>query len=186
MARARAEPDALVIGIDASAAAMAETSRRAAKAPDRGGTPNALFVVAAAERLPSELHGIADELTILFPWGSLLRGALAIDGAAAADGIACLLSPAGHLTIIVSLTDRDNAGADLPRLEHPDAAATLAGRWAHHGLDVQEFRPATAAEIRATGSSWARRLAAGRDRPAWWLELRPQLSPERSTTLDAD
>ena len=41
--------------------------------------PNALFVVAAAERVPAELHGLADELTILFPWGSLLRGALALD-----------------------------------------------------------------------------------------------------------
>ncbi len=78
MARARAEPAAFVIGIDASAAAMAEASRRAARPAARGGVANALFVVAAAERPPIELLGIADEVTINFPWGSLLRGALAM------------------------------------------------------------------------------------------------------------
>ena len=84
MARARAEPAAFVIGIDANAAAMAEASRRAARPAARGGVSNALFVVAAAERPPMELLAIADELTINFPWGSLLRGALGIDDAAAA------------------------------------------------------------------------------------------------------
>ena len=48
--RARAQPDALVVGIDASAAGMADASRRAARSVPRGGVPNALFVVAAAEQ----------------------------------------------------------------------------------------------------------------------------------------
>ena len=62
---------------------MAKSSRRAARPVSHGGVPNALFVVAAAERPPTELLSIADELTINFPWGSLLRGALAFDDAAA-------------------------------------------------------------------------------------------------------
>jgi 16S rRNA (adenine(1408)-N(1))-methyltransferase len=49
LAAAAARPDALVIGVDASAAAMAESSRRAAR---RGALPNALFAVAAAEHPP--------------------------------------------------------------------------------------------------------------------------------------
>jgi len=42
-------PDTLVIGLDASGAAMADASRRAVR---RDRLPNALFVVAAAEHPP--------------------------------------------------------------------------------------------------------------------------------------
>jgi len=150
---------------------MAESSRRAAKAPDRGGLPNAVFVVAAAERPPAELIAIADTLTITFPWGSLLRGALALDDEAA-GGIAALLAPRGRLVVIASVTDRD-AGGDLTRLDAPEAVIELATRWEPLGLCVDEFRQATPAEVRATGSTWARRLGIGRcDRHAWRAVLR--------------
>lgn len=169
--RARAEPDALVIGVDANAAAMAQASRRAARPAPRGGLPNALFVVAAAERLPAELLGIADELTILFPWGSLLRGTLAMDGTAA-SGIATLLQPGACLTAFVSVTARD--GLALASLDEPGAIHALANRWACHGLRLEAVGPASAAEVMATGSTWARRLRAGAQvgRPAWRLTLR--------------
>ena len=49
LAAAAARPDTLVIGVDASAAGLAESSRRAAR---RGTLPNALFAVAAAEHPP--------------------------------------------------------------------------------------------------------------------------------------
>jgi 16S rRNA (adenine(1408)-N(1))-methyltransferase len=164
--RARLEPGALVIGIDANAAAMAEASRRAARSTARGGLPNALFVVAAAERPPAELLGVAEELTMLFPWGSLLRGALAVDDEAAA-GIASLLRPGASAAAFVSMAPRD--GLSLASLDEPGAAEALAGRWACHGLRLESLRPATAAEVRATGSTWARRLKAGEPagRPAW-------------------
>jgi 16S rRNA (adenine(1408)-N(1))-methyltransferase len=67
LAAAAAQPDRLVIGIDANAAAMVPASRRAAAKPERGGLPNALFVVAAAEALPVELTGVANLLTAYFP-----------------------------------------------------------------------------------------------------------------------
>jgi 16S rRNA (adenine(1408)-N(1))-methyltransferase len=49
LAAAAARPDTLVIGVDANAAGMAESSRRAAR---RGVLPNAPFAVAAAEHPP--------------------------------------------------------------------------------------------------------------------------------------
>ena len=151
---------------------MAEASRRAG----RRGPANSLFVVAAAERIPPELHGVADELTILFPWGSLLRGVLALDDAAAStDGIASLLAPGGTATSILSIEDRD--GLDLPSLDTPDACQALRDRWSKHGLVVSDLRPATPQEIAATGSTWAKRLGAGRDRAVWRLELRKTAEP---------
>jgi Methyltransferase domain len=79
LAAAAARPDRLAVGVDASAAAMAEASWRAARRSERGGLPNAVFVVAAAEALPPELDGVADLVTIQFPWGSLLKGLLDAD-----------------------------------------------------------------------------------------------------------
>lgn len=49
LAAAAAQPDVLVVGVDASAAAMADASRRAAR---RSALPNALFAVMAAEHPP--------------------------------------------------------------------------------------------------------------------------------------
>jgi 16S rRNA (adenine(1408)-N(1))-methyltransferase len=146
---------------------MAESSRRAARRVARGGLPNAVFVVASAEQPPAELIGRADELTLVFPWGSLLRGALGVDEAAA-RGIAALVRPGGLVTALVSVTDRDGAG--LPRLD-ASAETALAERWSPFGLRLGSFRPACSGEIAATRSSWARRLSAGRDRPVWRIEL---------------
>lgn len=147
---------------------MAESSRRAARPVAKGGLPNALFVVASAELVPEELVGLADDLTILFPWGSLLRGTLGLDEAAA-RGIAALVRPGGTVRAFVSVTDRD--GPDLPRLDDEATAARLAERWTRHGLRVASFCLATAAEIAATHSTWARRLSAGTARPAWRIVL---------------
>jgi 16S rRNA (adenine(1408)-N(1))-methyltransferase len=169
LAMARREPGALVIGIDASAAGLAESSLRAARAPRKGGLPNALFVVAAAERPPAELMGIAAEVTVLFPWGSLLRGALAMDDACdAAAGIAALVAPGGVVRIVLSVDARDHLA--LPGLDVA-TREPLAVRWARHGLPLTAFEPVGAAEVSGLGSSWARRIAAGRDRAAWRIEL---------------
>jgi 16S rRNA (adenine(1408)-N(1))-methyltransferase len=151
---------------------MAESSRRA----DRGGLANALFVVAAAERIPPALRGAADELTTQFPWGSLLRGALALDDAgAAAAGIAALLKPQATATALLSIEARDGLG--LPRLDDPRACEALRERWLRHGLDVYDLRPATADELARTRSTWARRLGAGRDRATWRVALRRRAGP---------
>ena len=174
LARARTEPATLAIGIDANAASMIESSRRAAKPERKGGRPNALFVVAAAEAPPPELACLADEVTITLPWGSLLDGVLGHDDRVAA-GVASLVAPGGLVRSIASTTACD--GRDLPTLD--DALAVAIGdAWAAHGLTLEGFRPATGAELAATHSTWARRLglgASGTAMPArqpWIIELR--------------
>jgi hypothetical protein len=153
---------------------MVDASRRAAQSTSKGGLPNALFVVAAAEQIPNELRGVAGTMTLAFPWGSLLRGALALNDAAA-QGIAALLSPGATATATFSIEDRD--GLDLPSLHDGADRQALADRWARLGLDVCMLRPATREELVAMPSTWARRLAAGRDRAAWRLELEALPSP---------
>ena len=159
-----------MIGIDSAASSLAESSLHAARPERKGGLPNALFVVAAAERPPEELRAIAAETTVVLPWGSLLRGALALDDACdAAAGIAGLVAPGGVVRALLSIEPRDRLS--VPDLE-PGARDALAARWARHGLRLAAFARATTADIEEAGSSWARRLAAGRDRAVWRLELR--------------
>jgi 16S rRNA (adenine(1408)-N(1))-methyltransferase len=165
LARAAAEPSALVIGVDAVAAAMADISRRA----DRRRRANALFFVAGAEILAaSPLAGRADLVTVLFPWGSLLRGTVGLDEAAL-RGVASVLAPGGRLEVLASVVPSD-AIADLSCL---DAGAEPAIRraWSAAGLQLTAIGPASAIDIAASRSAWARRLRAGGERrPVWRLE----------------
>lgn len=167
LAAAAAHLDALVIGVDADAAAMVEASRRAGRPAGRGGLPNALFAVAAAEALPAELDGLIDSLTVQFPWGSLLRGVLRPESAILA-GLARVTRPGATVTLLVSVTGRDSAG-----IEPLDAGAIerLACPYAEHGLRLVEGRPATAADLARSHSTWGKRLRAGGERPAWLIRF---------------
>ena len=155
---AESEPRTLVIGIDADAASMAETSRRAARPPAKGGRPNLLFVVAAAETPPPELLGLADEVRILFPWGSLLRGVLGADERVA-RGIAGLARPGGRVSAIVSVTSRD--GLDGIASLDPAGLAGIADAARRSGLRLTAARRLDAEDVRATRSTWGRRLLSG-------------------------
>jgi 16S rRNA (adenine(1408)-N(1))-methyltransferase len=164
LARAIAEPGSLVIGVDAAAAAMAESSRRA----DRRGPRNALFFAAGAEALASTpLACAADLVTVTLPWGSLLRGVLGLDGAAL-RGVVATLKPGGSLEALASVVPSDG----IDGLDCLDAASApaIAEAWQAVGLRLEAMRPAIRADVEAAGSSWARRL--GPERPAWRLDGR--------------
>jgi 16S rRNA (adenine(1408)-N(1))-methyltransferase len=173
LARAAAEPMALVIGVDAAAAAMTDASRRAA----RRGPTNALFFAAGAEELPATpFAGQADLVTIRFPWGSLLRGVLGLDPAVLA-GVAALPCSDATVEVLASVVPDDH----VVGLERLDATIepSIRAAWQAAGLELRSMRPATAAEIETSGSSWARRLrtarrtsghpAAEKVRPVWRL-----------------
>jgi 16S rRNA (adenine(1408)-N(1))-methyltransferase len=148
---------------------MAEASRRAARRPERGGLPNALFVVAAAEALPRELDGLADQVTVHFPWGSLVRGLVAADPAVV-GGLVRAMRPGATLSMLLSATARDRAAGIEPSQEATLAA--MVDAYDRHGLAVTAVRPATPADVAASRSTWGRRLGAGARRPAWLLEAK--------------
>lgn len=168
-ATAAAHPNQLVIGIDANAASMAKASRRAARSAKRGGLANALFVVSAAEALPAELDGVADALTVHFPWGSLLRGLLTAN-ASILGGITRITRPGAPVALLLSLTERDNV-AEVGVIDERTFAA-LAPAYAAHGLTLLDARPATREEIARSHSTWAKRLGAGANRVAWGVTFR--------------
>jgi 16S rRNA (adenine(1408)-N(1))-methyltransferase len=174
LATAAAEPSTLVIGVDAAAASMAESSRRAARAgrATRGAPSNVLFVVAAAEAIPSELVGIAERVRVQLPWGSLLRGCLGLDNRVAA-GIASLVAPGGELKLLLAPIERDGLAA-VPT-DPGEVIRAVAAAFAAFGLVLAEGRPATAEELGASHSTWAKRLlsaGSAASRPVTLVRLR--------------
>ena len=156
--RARRDPGALVIGVDAEASAMAEASRSAAASTRKGGQPNALFLVESAERLPGPLAGRADLVTVILPWGSLLRGVLDAD-AQIVSGLKEMLRPGGELCLMLS--DIDAAQVDR-----------LVVAYRPVGFEKLACDPANEADVAALSSGWARRLGIPGSRPAWMIRLR--------------
>ena len=79
------------------------------------------------------LHGLAQALTVNFPWASLLRGVLGHDEAVLA-GVASLLAPGAEGSILLSVVPRDG----VPAVPPPD---TLAAAYARRGLSLVERAP---------------------------------------------
>lgn len=154
-------PRHFVIGVDACRENLYATAR---KSP-----PNALFVIANAQFLPEELRRLAIHLSINFPWGSLLEGLLAGDSGLM-DGLATIARPGAKIAI------RLNAGA-LSEAGWPAEQGVERVRETlnNNGFVVREPMVLDASELRAIPTTWAKRLAFGRDPRAWYL---PGLKPE--------
>ena len=152
---AQASPERFVIGLDACRENLRSASRSAPS--------NALFVIANALDLPRELGGLASHITINFPWGSLL-GALVNAEPALFDGLRMLALP-GTLVEI-----RLNAGALVEAglsLEQGGIAVRQTLRT--YGFNAGPLVSLDAAALHACPTTWAKRLAFGRDPRALYL-----------------
>jgi 16S rRNA (adenine(1408)-N(1))-methyltransferase len=146
---ARAFPRHFVIGVDACRENLREHSRTK--------LPNALFIIASAQELPNELNGILSHITINFPWGSLLESLLVGDLT-----LMCRLE-----SISSSFTQLDvrlNGGALAEQgwtLE--TGAEQIYANLTHAGWRVKTPVLMNANALRDFPSTWAKRLAFGRD-----------------------
>jgi hypothetical protein len=147
---ARTSPTWFAVGVDACRENLRKASR---KAP-----PNALYVIANALALPKEeLGGMASKVTINFPWGSLLTALL--DGEPMLlEGLTAISRPGAALEV------RLNAGALV------EAGYTLESGSAHTrqmlhegGFDFGDPLRLDGRELRQYPTTWAKRLAYGRD-----------------------
>lgn len=152
---ALAHPGTFTIGVDSCREHLRDASRRA--------PANTLYLIASAEALPRELAGLADHITINFPWGSLLGGLLTGDPAllASLETLAC---PGALLEM------RLNGGALAGQgwsLE--DGAAMVRQNLLPAGFTLRPPVTLDAVALRACPTTWAHRLTFGRDPRAIYL-----------------
>jgi 16S rRNA (adenine(1408)-N(1))-methyltransferase len=167
---ASADPQQLVIGLDALAENMGERAATAARKPAKGGRANLVFVHAAIETIPAELAHVADEVHVLLPWGGLLEGiVLARDDVI--GGLAALCRPGARVTVTLNgeiWLDSTPARYEQLPLPTPEyVAEVVAPGFARAGVELGAARYSTAAEATQLPTTWARRLAHGRDHPCF-------------------
>jgi 16S rRNA (adenine(1408)-N(1))-methyltransferase len=172
---ARREQRTLVIAADPVRENLREASARAAKKRDRGGAPNALFVAAGIEQMPDELAGVADEIYITLPWGSLMRG-IALGEAAVVQAIARLGKPGAAVRVVLNTRIFDDPvpieARDLPEVTPAYVRETLAPAFARAGLTLVETREMNADEVSALGTTWSKRLSHARPPRSVLIEAR--------------
>ena len=163
--RARERPGTLCIGLDPVAGAMRESAFRAGRKPQRGGVNNAVYIVASVEALPRPLAGVADEISINYPWGSLLAG-LVRPEPAVLSAIAGLGKPGAMIGLLINYSIFGDS-AYLERLGLPDLPLErmdreLAPAYRRAGIELLGYDVMSADGPH--GTSWGRRLVRGAGR----------------------
>lgn len=121
------------------------------RAASRHAGSNALFGRLALADAPGELAGIADRLTVLFPWGSLLDAVSGRDPAGLAN-LRGMCRPGAAVHLLFELA---SGPGDVPRL------------LAEAGLDLRA-RSVAIEEARLLPTTWAKKLGySGRPRAFW-------------------
>jgi len=158
---ARLNPTKFYIGIDPNTRPLKKISEKIHRKPAKGGAPNALFIQAAVDDLPAELDGVADEIHVHFPWGSLLH-AVASGDVEVLRNLRRICAGGASLEVVIGLdSERDQAeierlGLSPLTLEFIDNV--LGPNYAAAGFQIVERGTIGAAEWPRINTSWARRL----------------------------
>lgn len=126
-----------------------------------------MLLIGAVSSLPEALVGIADEVRVHFPWGSLLAGCLGED-TDVLGSLRQLMRADATLTVLLSVVERDGLGGDIDERR----LAVIGSTYASAGLSVVELRPARPDDVAEARSSWGKRLDVGRSRPGLCLRAR--------------
>lgn len=158
-------PETFCIGIDPVAETMREVSAKAEKKPARGGLPNVLYLMDAVETLPGDLAGVADLVTVNYPWGSLLT-AWAAPVPVLLRNLAALGKSGAEWLALFNATVFEDADycarLGFPPVDRARIEGELAPVYAAAGLPVAELAELSGAADHRT--SWGQRLVLGSDR----------------------
>lgn len=154
---ARMHPRRFIIGVDACRENLYAESQQV--------PANSLFVIANAEALPVALHGTASYVNVNFPWGSLISGLLT-PNSAVIDGLYAVSHPAARIEIYLNAGAVSEAGWDFDAGVDQVRAALIAA-----GFRVRAPIAINGQALKSTPTTWAKRLAFGRDPRAMLLHV---------------
>jgi hypothetical protein len=137
--------------------------------------PNALFLQSSVEELPPELDGVADEVHIHFPWGSLLAAVAAGDEKILRN-LRRVCAKDALLEIIIGL-DPARDRAEIERLgispltvEFIDSE--LRSQYRDAGFEIIERGALPSSRWAKLETSWAKRLGGNRNREVIFIIAR--------------
>jgi len=169
---ARSNPNNFYVGIDCNSRPLEKISEKAFRKPAKGGAPNLLYLLAAVESLPSELEGIANEIHILFPWGSLLR-AVALGEREILEKLKRISAPNASMQIVIAFdpqTDKNKlARLEIESLSLTSIRETLVPRYEAAGLTLISAELLSQINLKTT---WAQRLRQNPARVAFQIVAR--------------
>jgi 16S rRNA (adenine(1408)-N(1))-methyltransferase len=146
---AESHTERFVIGVDACRENLREHSRTT--------LPNMLFVIACALELPCEFEDLFSQVTINFPWGSLLEGLLTCDPRLM-HGLSLVSQPNTQIEIHLNGGALAEAGSNLS-----SGAGIIYENLSRCGWDLKPPHPMDQDVLKRFPTTWARRLAHGRD-----------------------
>jgi hypothetical protein len=146
---AQKNPQSFIIGVDSCRENLREYSRAKLS--------NMLFVIANAESLPCELNGLISHIAINFPWGSLLESLL--------DNKSHLLSRLESISASTAFIDLHlNSGAlNEAGWSLESGTEQIHSNLLHAGWQVDMHFSMSSADLRRYPTTWAKRIAVGRD-----------------------
>ena len=134
----------------------------------KGGLSNVVFVIAAAESLPFELKNIADSISILFPWGTLLEYVIKPNRDILSN-VADLAKKEAHFEFVTTYSDSyEEAEIKKRGLPLLSKAYFLSEQYkaelSNSGFRIDDVKELDNEYVKQFNSLWAKRLAFGRKR----------------------
>ena len=172
---ARRNPNKFYIGIDPNTRPLEKISEKIHRKPAKGGAPNVLFVQSAIEDLPDELNGVANEVHVHFPWGSLLR-AVATGDVTLLRNVRRICADEALLEVVIGI-DPVRDKSELERLGLKPLTIEIINHdllpnYAAAGFEIIERGIIEAARWPALETSWAKRLQGNEQRSMTYLIAR--------------
>jgi 16S rRNA (adenine(1408)-N(1))-methyltransferase len=164
---ARRNPRKFYIGVDANPRPLEKVSEKVHRKPAKGGLSNILFIQASVEDLPPELDGIADEVHVHFPWGSLLR-AVTVGDQRVLENLRRICSSDALLEVVIGLdTERDRTEIErlgIQSITDDYVDKVLGAHYRNAGFEIFEGGTILPSDWPELQTSWAKRLKGNANR----------------------
>lgn len=160
---ASTQPKTLVIGIDPAIKQVENFSRKCA----RNHIDNVLYVVGSIEILPKDLIGVADYLTVVLPWGTLLESIVNANSANM-QNLKSLLKPEANFMFVLGysheLEQSETQRLQLPTLNLDYLENQLTPKLCQLGFKNVTITMLTKTDLENLDSTWGKRVKETKDR----------------------